>query len=229
MGSADGNWQNVQWLTYLSSASLMPRRPPPTKAHRYSMNLREQPCRFELYRGSYRLRAGCRDVRGKQLAEILSRGSRVAGLLIPEGMAYAGIAGAPGRTFAAKHGCEIAPNQELFAMGIANLTSGLLGGMIVGGGMSGTAANDSAGAHTQLSTITASLSVGITSHFCSRYFATCGSRLGAIIVYTVAHLADVGTLKYYAKLRTGSIWVALVALFGVLQMGILKGLIVRLD
>jgi len=76
MGSADGNCQNVQWLTYLSSVSLMPRRPPPTKSHRYSMNLREQPCRLKLYRGSYRLRAGCRDVRGKQLAEILSRGSR---------------------------------------------------------------------------------------------------------------------------------------------------------
>ena len=49
--------------------------------------------------------------------------------------------------------------------------------------------------------------------------------LGAIVVHAVAHLADVGTLKYYAKLRSGSIWGALIALFGVLQMGILKGLI----
>ena len=49
--------------------------------------------------------------------------------------------------------------------------------------------------------------------------------LGAIVIHAVAHLADVDTLKYYAKLRTGSIWVALVALLGVLQMGILKGLI----
>jgi len=134
---------------------------------------------------------------------------------------------AAGRTFAAKHGCKIAPNQELFAMGIANLTSGLLGGMIVGGGMSGTAANDSAGARTQLSTITASLSVGITIAFLLSLFRNLREAiLGAIVVYAVAHLADVGTLKYYAKLRTGSIRVALVALFGVLQMGILKGLIV---
>jgi SulP family sulfate permease len=49
--------------------------------------------------------------------------------------------------------------------------------------------------------------------------------LGAIVVHAVAHLADVGTLKYYAKLRTGSLWAALAALVGVLQMGILKGLI----
>jgi MFS superfamily sulfate permease-like transporter len=92
--------------------------------------------------------------------------------------------------------------------------------------MSGTAANDGAGARTQLSTITASLSVGLTLAFLLPLFRNLPEAvLGAIVVHAVAHLADVGTLKYYAKLRTGSIWVALVALFGVLQMGILKGLI----
>jgi MFS superfamily sulfate permease-like transporter len=49
--------------------------------------------------------------------------------------------------------------------------------------------------------------------------------LGAIVVHAVAHLADVGTLKYYAKLHRTTIATALVALFGVLQLGILKGLI----
>ena len=133
---------------------------------------------------------------------------------------------AAGRTFATKHNYEIGPNRELLAMGMANLTSGLFGGMIVGGGMSGTTANDSAGARTQLSTITASLSVGLTLAFLLPLFRNLPEAvLGAIVVHAVAHLADVGTLKYYAKLRTGSIWAALVALVGVLQMGILKGLI----
>jgi SulP family sulfate permease len=49
--------------------------------------------------------------------------------------------------------------------------------------------------------------------------------LGAIVVHAVAHLVDVRTLRYYARLRTGSLWIALIALVGVLQMGILKGLI----
>lgn len=44
-------------------------------------------------------------------------------------------------------------------------------------------------------------------------------------MHAVAHLADVATLRHYAQLHTGSIWAALAALFGVLQMGILKGLI----
>ena len=133
---------------------------------------------------------------------------------------------AAGRTFATKHTYEINPNQELCAMGAANIASGLFGGIIVGGGMSGTAANDSGGARTQLSTITSSLFVGLTLAYLLPLISNLPEAvLGAIVVHAVAHLADVGTLRYYAKLRSGSIWGALVALFGVLQMGILKGLI----
>jgi high affinity sulfate transporter 1 len=133
---------------------------------------------------------------------------------------------AAARTFAAKHRYEINPNQELFAMGAANVASGLAGGIIVGGGMSGTAANDAGGARTQLSTITASLSVGLTLAFLMPLLRNLPEAvLGAIVVHAVAHLADVATLKHYAELRTGSIWAALIALVGVLQMGILKGLI----
>jgi MFS superfamily sulfate permease-like transporter len=133
---------------------------------------------------------------------------------------------AAGRTFATKHRYEIAPNQELFAIGMANVTSGLFGGIIVGGGMSGTAANDTGGARTQLSSVIASLSVALTLAFLLPLFRNLPEAvLGAIVVHAVAHLADVGTLKYYVTLRTGSIWIALAALLGVLQMGILKGLI----
>ena len=133
---------------------------------------------------------------------------------------------AAGRTFAAKHKYEINPNQELCAMGAANIASGLFGGIIVGGGMSGTAANDSGGARTQLSTITSSLFVGLTLAYLLPLIRNLPEAvLGAIVVHAVAHLADVDTLKHYAKLRSGSLWGALIALLGVLQMGILKGLI----
>jgi len=133
---------------------------------------------------------------------------------------------AAGRTFAAKHKTEINPNQELCAMGAANIASGLLGGIIVGGGMSGTATNDSGGARTQLSTITSSVVVGLTlAYFLPLIRNLPEAVLGAIVVHAVAHLADVATLRYYLKLGSGSFWIALIALVGVLQMGILKGLI----
>jgi sulfate permease, SulP family len=130
------------------------------------------------------------------------------------------------RTFASKHNHEIEPSQELGAIGAANIASGLFGGMIVGGGMSGTAANDAGGARTQLSTIMASVSVGLTLAFLLPLIRNLPEAvLGGIVVHAVSHLVDFRTLRYYAKLRTGSLWVALAALGGVLQLGILKGLI----
>ena len=154
-----------------------------------------------------------------ELADLFVGAVGITLVLMAESLAAA-------RTFAAKHQYEINPNRELYAIGAANLASGLAGGIIVGGGMSGTAANDANGARTQLSTITAALSVGLTLAFLLPLMRNLPEAvLGAIVVHAVAHLADVKTLKYYAKLRTGSIWIALAALFGVLQMGILKGLI----
>jgi SulP family sulfate permease len=111
-------------------------------------------------------------------------------------------------------------------MGAANLASGLFGGIIVGGGMSGTAANDSGGARTQLSTITSAIFVGLTLAFLLPLIRNLPEAvLGAIVVHAVAHLVDVHTLRSYAKLRSASLAGALIALFAVLQMGILRGLI----
>jgi len=153
------------------------------------------------------------------LADLLVGAVGIVLVLVAEGLAA-------GRTFAAKHKYEIDPNQELVAMGAANIASGLVGGIIVGGGMSGSAANDANGARTPLSTITASLSVALTLAFLLPLLRNLPEAvLGAIVVHAVAHLADVATLKYYANLGTGSFWGALVALLAVLQMGILKGLI----
>ena len=133
---------------------------------------------------------------------------------------------AAGRTFAAKHKYETDANQELVAMGAANVVSGLLGGLIVGGGMSGTAANDAGGARTQLSTITGSVFVALTLAFLMPSIRQLPEAvLAAIVIHAVAHLVDFKLLKYYARIQTGSVWIASIAIAGVLLLGILKGLI----
>jgi sulfate permease, SulP family len=136
---------------------------------------------------------------------------------------------AAARTFAGKHNYDISPNQELAAMGAANIASGLSQGIIVGGGMSGTAANDSGGARTQLATIVTSLAVLLTLLFLMPLFHNLPEAvLGAIVIHAVWHLADVKELRRFARLRTGSIWVALLALTGVLLLGVLQGLILAM-
>ena len=60
------------------------------------------------------------------------------------------------RTFASKNGYDVDANQELRALGLANAASAIFHGMQVGGGTSGTAANDANGAQSQVSSIAAS-------------------------------------------------------------------------
>jgi SulP family sulfate permease len=52
--------------------------------------------------------------------------------------------------------------------------------------------------------------------------------LGAIVIHAVWHLADVKEMRRLASLKTGSIWVALTAIAGVLVLGILEGLILAM-
>ena len=54
------------------------------------------------------------------------------------------------RSFAQKHGYEIDPQQELTALGAANIATGLAHGFPVAGGMSQTAVNDMGGASSPL-------------------------------------------------------------------------------
>ena len=53
------------------------------------------------------------------------------------------------------HHYEVDADQELNAHGVVNLVSGLLGGMIAGGGMSASAVKEGAGARTQLANLIA--------------------------------------------------------------------------
>ena len=136
---------------------------------------------------------------------------------------------AAGRTFAARYKYDVSPNQELAAIGIANLASGLTQGIVVGGGMSGTAANAAGGARTQLSTITTGLVSLLTLLFLMPLFEKLPEAvLGAIVIHAVWHLADVKEMRRLARLKTGSIWAALAAMAGVLELGVLKGLILAM-
>jgi anti-anti-sigma factor len=92
--------------------------------------------------------------------------------------------------------------------------------------MSGTAANDSGGARTQLSSIVTSVLTLLTLAFLLPLFRDLPEAiLGAIVIHAVAHLADVAELRRFARLQTGAVWGALTALAGVLVFGILKGLV----
>ena len=133
------------------------------------------------------------------------------------------------RTFAGKNGYDIDPNQELRALGIANAASAIFQGMQVGGGTSGTAANDSNGATSEFSSIAASVTVILVLLFLTRWFYHLPEAvLAAIVVHAVSHLLNYRELLRYRRISRIEYREGLAAVFGVLAFDILNGLVLAM-
>jgi len=130
------------------------------------------------------------------------------------------------RTFASKNGYDIDANQELRALGLANASSAIFRGMQVGGGTSGTAANDSNGAQSQFASITASATVALTLLFLAGWFYHLPETvLAAIVIHAVWHLLDYRELLFFRRIAPMEFRESLVAIVGVVAFDILNGLV----
>jgi MFS superfamily sulfate permease-like transporter len=111
-------------------------------------------------------------------------------------------------------------------VGAANLVSGVFQGIPVGGGLSGSAANEAAGAKSQVSTATTSVIVVLTLLFLMPLFANLPDAvLAAIVIEAVRGLVDVRETVRYVRLRNGVV-PHLAAILGVLTLGVLQGMLV---
>jgi high affinity sulfate transporter 1 len=130
------------------------------------------------------------------------------------------------RSFAQKHGYEIDPDQELTALGAANIAAGLAQGFPVAGGMSQTAVNDMGGASTPLSLVVTSAAVALTLLFFAPFFHNLPEPvLGAIVLMAAKHLIRVEDLRRLHGVSRAEFWISLLALVGVLCFGILDGIL----
>ena len=130
-----------------------------------------------------------------------------------------------GHALGRKHGYDIDPDQELIAIGIANCAAACLGGLASGLSMSSTAVNDRAGAKSQLSSVAAASMVLITLVALMPLFRDLPKAiLGAIVIHAVARMMRVGELKRFYQFHAGEFAQAMLALVGVVTIGILPGL-----
>ena len=131
------------------------------------------------------------------------------------------------RVLAERHQYEISPDEELRATGLANVGSGLLGGIAVAGGLSGSSANDSNGARSEIAPMAASAFLVVTLLFLTPLFRDLPEAvLGTIVVFAVRHMLNLKEIVRFTRIRRDSLGMILPALFGVLIFGVLTGLAV---
>lgn len=137
------------------------------------------------------------------------------------------------KSLASKRRQKVNPNQELAALGLANLGASFTGGYPVTGGISRSVVNFAAGANTGLSSIITAVLVALTLIFLMPLFTFLPQAvLAAIILVAVMGLLDLSTLRQawtYNKADAASWAVTFAAVLGIsVEMGILIGVLASL-
>ena len=131
------------------------------------------------------------------------------------------------RAFAARHRYEIDADQELVALGAANLSTGLFGGFTVDASLSQSATAEAAGTRSQLSSIVTAGLILATAVLLAPLFKNLPNAvLGAIVIAAVLGLMDVAELRRYAATRRTDFLLAMVALVAVVTTTVLIGLVI---
>lgn len=145
-------------------------------------------------------------------------------------LGYTKSLGALKRAHAAEAGSKpIDPDQELLAMGAANLAAGLSGGYPVAGSYASTAVRIAAGGSTQIGNAFAGLFCVLTILLVLPVLAHLPvATLAAIVVVALAGMSDLGYLRRLWSVRRWEFVVAVAAFVGVLAFDILPGVIIGL-
>jgi SulP family sulfate permease len=132
-----------------------------------------------------------------------------------------------GKFLASKRRQRVEANQELIALGVANVSAAFTGGYPITGGLSRSVVNFSANANTALASMITALIIVLTVVFLTPlfYFLPQAS-LAAIILIAVANLLDFGTLKrLWAYNRADAIaWIT--AFVSVLVTSVEQGILI---
>ena len=162
------------------------------------------------------------NVDGSALGQLLTAAVAITLVGFMESIAVA-------KVYARRHRYDIDPDQELTAIGMANIASGLFGAMPVTGGFSRTAVSDSAGTRTPLASIVAAVLIVPTVLFLTPVFASLPqAALGATIMVAVVNLVDVREMRHIAHVKRSDLIGLGIAFGATLVLGIERGMVVAI-
>jgi len=152
------------------------------------------------------------------VGQLITGALGLALLIFPEGILLS-------RAMAERHRYEIKPDQELLALGMANLTAGLCRSFAVGASQTRTLLNSGTGGQTQLVSFVAALLLVTFMYFLASWVALLPIvAIAAILVFTGITLVDVGAIRQLQGRDSRSGMVAWLTSFAVIAFGVLPGI-----
>ena len=133
------------------------------------------------------------------------------------------------RTFAARNGENVDGSREMAAIGVANMSTGLLNGFSVSASASRTSVAEAAGARTQLTGVVGAVLIvglilvapGVTGYLPS-------AALAAIVIVAASGLMDGRTLVWLAHADPIEALLSVSAFAGVVFVGVLPGIAIAI-
>ena len=120
---------------------------------------------------------------------------------------------------------KVRPNQELVALGLANIGGSAFQSYPVTGGFSRTAVNEQAGAKTVVSTIVSALLIVLTLLFLTPLFYYLPNAiLASVIMVAVFGLIDIEEVRFLWKANKTDFWMLVITFFATLTLGIELGI-----
>jgi high affinity sulfate transporter 1 len=129
------------------------------------------------------------------------------------------------RSYASKLGHRVDQNQELAALGTANVAASLFQGFPISSSSSRTPVAEAAGARTQLAGVVAAIALGVVLVVATGLFENLPLvTLSAVIVAAVLGLIDVRAFRFLRRVDPTEFRLAIAAALGVALLGVLPGI-----
>ncbi|MES2880010.1 MAG: SulP family inorganic anion transporter [Pseudomonadota bacterium] len=154
-------------------------------------------------------------------------------VLAPVAVAIAFLAFSDGillaQAFAEKNGYEVSPNQELAALGSANILAALWQGFPVSASQSRTSVVDATGGRTQVTQLIAAAGLVVFLLFLTDLIALLPRvALGAILIVTAVGMLEVASLRGLYKIDRNEFSIAMGVTLVILIAGVVTGIIAGL-
>jgi high affinity sulfate transporter 1 len=131
------------------------------------------------------------------------------------------------RTFAIRGGYRVDPNQELVALGAANVVSGLFQGFSVSSSSSRTPVAEAAGAKTQVTGLVGASAIALMLLFFPNLVRNLpDSALAAVVISAAIGLIEVAGVRKLYRLRRMEFALSIACFLGVAVLGVIEGIFI---
>jgi high affinity sulfate transporter 1 len=129
------------------------------------------------------------------------------------------------RTYAARLGDKVDPNQEMVGLGAANLATAFFQGFPISSSSSRTPVAEAAGAHTQLTSVVGALAIALLLMVAPNLLQHLpNAALAAVVIAAAIGLIEVDDLPRIYRIQRWEFWLVVLCFVGVAVFGAIPGI-----